>query len=136
LADLRRIAAGVVQVLLRQCGKTWSGKIYLKDEESGKLLASEYVQKRALIYKHYRDNNKIAINIFQDKQAINQMRKTQDNANRMLEHIRNTKNRQKYYPQTPIPPPEPLHYRQMPPRMDTASEKSEKREVKLKYKAK
>ena len=95
-------------MLLRQCGKTWSGKIYLKDEESGKQLVSEYPRKRNLIYKHYKDNSKIAINIFQDKQALNQLRKTQDNASRMLEYIRNTKNREKYN-QSFIPPPQPLY---------------------------
>jgi hypothetical protein len=66
----------VVQIVLRECiGNVWTGKIYLKDETSGKLIVSEYINKRVLIYKHYKDNGKILINLFQDKQAMNQIRK-------------------------------------------------------------
>lgn len=81
----------MVQILLKECpGRIWTGKIYLRDEASGKVLASEYVQRRSLIYMHYKDKSKITINLFQDKQAMNQIRKYQDNAERMLDHIRIT----------------------------------------------
>jgi hypothetical protein len=47
----------------------------LKDEESGKNMIGTYQTKRQFIFKHYKDKGKITINIFQDKKAMNQMRK-------------------------------------------------------------
>lgn len=85
IEDFRKITPNVAQILLKECpGKIWTGKIYLKDEASGKLLVSEYLQKRAFIYMHYKDKAKILINIFQDKQAMNQIRRYETNAERML----------------------------------------------------
>ena len=41
IEDYRKIAPNVMQVLLRECGKSfYTGKIYLREEESGKQLVS------------------------------------------------------------------------------------------------
>ena len=59
---------------------------------------------------HYKDKNKIVINIFQDKKAINQIRKIENNADRMLEHIRDTHQREKQTV-TPFLRPNFNHYK-------------------------
>lgn len=62
---------------------------------------------------HYKDKSKILINLFQDKQAMNQIRKYQNNAERMLDHIRTTHERDRQMIPLALHQPQ---YRQYAPR--------------------
>ena len=53
-----------------------------------------YLVNRAHIYTHYKDKGRIAINIFQDRQAMAREKKIETNAERMLEGIRQTRVRE------------------------------------------
>lgn len=56
-------------------------------------MIGTYLTMRKHIFKHYKDHGKITINIFQDKKAINEIRKLEKNTFKMFENFQNTRER-------------------------------------------
>ena len=91
---LRQIDPNVVYVQLKKSyNDTYTAKIYMRDEESGKNIVVLYPERRACIYMFYKNKAKISINLFQNSKAITVMMKSQANTDRMLGHIQKAKER-------------------------------------------